>query len=84
MTLSYLEQMRKPFKKILMHFMNIVNYGNLISTLIKQKKIIFGIRNTDNFQFHIGQDIISKCNEYKYLGVIFSKTRSFYKAIKQR
>ena len=48
----------------------------------KTKIMIFGIRNTDNFQFHIAQDIISKCNEYKYLGVIFSKTRSFYKAIK--
>ena len=29
-----------------------------------------------------GLDIISKCNKYKYLCVIFSKTRSLYKAIK--
>ena len=48
----------------------------------KTKIMIFGIRNTDNFQFYIGQDTISKCHEFKYLGVIFSITRSFYKAIK--
>ena len=44
--------------------------------------MIFGLRNTDNFQFYIGHNAISICDEYKYLGVIFTKTRSFYKAIK--
>ena len=48
----------------------------------KTKIMIFGMRNTNNLQFKIGGHIISICSEFKYLGVIFSKSRSFFKTIK--
>ena len=44
--------------------------------------MIFGIRNLDVFQFKLGDSIISICDEFKYLGVIFNKNRSFYSAIR--
>ena len=44
--------------------------------------MIFGRRNTDDLEFNLGDNIISICNEFKYLGVVFSKNRSFFKAIK--
>ena len=43
--------------------------------------MIFGIRYLDVFQFKLGDLIISICDEFKYLGVIFNKNRSFYSAI---
>ena len=48
----------------------------------KTKIIIFGARNTNNFQFRIGNTIIDICDEFKYLGVFFTKHRSFIKTIK--
>ena len=44
--------------------------------------MIFGRRNYDGLEFKIGEHTISICDEFKYLGVVFSKSRSFYKAIK--
>ena len=48
----------------------------------KTKIMIFGRRNYDGLEFKIGEHTISICDEFKYLGVVFSKSRSFYKAIK--
>ena len=48
----------------------------------KTKILIFGIRNVENFEFNLGNNRIEICNEFKYLGVIFSKHRTFYKAMK--
>ena len=48
----------------------------------KTKIIIFGARNTNNFQFRIGITIVDICDEFKYLGVFFKKHRSFIKTIK--
>ena len=48
----------------------------------KTKIMIFGVRNTNNFQFRLGNNIIEICDEFKYLGVIFTKYRSFQKTIK--
>ena len=48
----------------------------------KTKILIFGTRNDDRFNFKIGENKISICKEFKYLGVIFTKSRSFSKAIK--
>ena len=48
----------------------------------KTKILIFGIRNVANFDFNLGNNRIEICNEFKYLGVIFSKHRTFYKAMK--
>ena len=44
--------------------------------------MIFGRRNTDDLEFNLGDNIISICNEFKYLGVVFSKNHNFFKAIK--
>ena len=48
----------------------------------KTKIMIFGTKNDDNFEFKLGDNVISICKEFKYLGVIFSKSRSFYPAMK--
>ena len=63
-------------------FNDYCNLWKLNVNFNKTKVMIFGFRNTDNFQFYIGPNAISICDEYKYLGVIFTKTCSFYKAIK--
>lgn len=48
----------------------------------KTKILIFGTRNDDRFNFKLGVNAIATCTEFKYLGVIFAKSRSFYKARK--
>ena len=48
----------------------------------KTKMIIFGIRDISNHSFKLGDNNIEICDEFKYLGVIFTKHRSFFKAIK--
>ena len=52
-----------------------INYNKL-------KIMVFGMRNTDNLHFKIGDHDISICSEFKYLGVTFSQSRSFFKTIK--
>ena len=44
--------------------------------------MIFGRRNYDGLEFKLGDHKINICDEFKYLGVVFTKTRSLYKAIK--
>ena len=39
----------------------------------KTKILIFGVRNTNNFQFKLGNNTIDICDEFKYLGVVFTK-----------
>ena len=48
----------------------------------KTEVMIFGTRSDDKFEFKLGDNVLSICKEFKYLGVVFSKSRSFYKAIK--
>ena len=48
----------------------------------KTKIMIFGRRNYNGLEFKLGEHTIMICDEFKYLGVVFSKNRSFYKAIK--
>ena len=48
----------------------------------KTKILIFGVRNTNNFQFKLGNNTIDICDEFKYLGVVFTKHRSFFNVIK--
>ena len=50
--------------------------------LSKSKFLIFGFRNTNNFEFKLGYDTIDICDEFKYLGTVFTKHRTFFKAIK--
>ena len=68
------------------HSLNIFyEYSNLWKLDInfsKSKIMIFGSRNDDRFQFKLGDNVISICKEFKYLGIIFTKNRSFYTAMK--
>ena len=48
----------------------------------KTKVMIFGKRNDDRFEFKIGNHVLSICKEFKYLRVVFAKSRSFHKAVK--
>ena len=48
----------------------------------KTKVMIFGTRNDDRFEFKLGNHVLSICKEFKYLGFIVAKSRSFYEAIK--
>ena len=64
-------------------FNDYCNLWKLNVNFNKTKVMIFGFRNTDNFQqFYIGHNAISIGDEYKYSGFIFTITCSFYKAIK--
>ena len=48
----------------------------------KTKILIFGTRSDDRFDFKMGENKISICKEFKYLGVVFTKSRSLCKAKK--
>ena len=50
--------------------------------LSKSKVLIFGIRNINNFEFKLRDDTIDICDEFKYLSTVFTKHRTFFKAIK--
>ena len=45
----------------------------------KTKILIFGTRNDDRFAFEMGENKISVCKEFKYCGVVLTKSRSFCK-----
>ena len=49
----------------------------------KTKILVFGTRNDDRFNFKLVENTIALCNDFKYLGVVFTKSRSFYKARKR-
>ena len=50
----------------------------------KTKILVSGVRNTMNFEFKLGDDKIDKCDDfkYRYRGTVFTKHRTFFKAIK--
>ena len=70
------------FQESLNHFYEYTRLWKLNINYTKTKIMIFGIRNVEQFQFRLGTSVISICDEFKYLGVVFSKSRSFYKAMK--
>lgn len=70
------------FQENLNYFYEYTRIWKLKINYDKTKIMIFGIRNVEQFEFRLGDFVISKCDEFKYLGVIFSKGRSFYKAMR--
>ena len=48
----------------------------------KTKVVIFGARKTNLFSFKLGNTKLEIVDNYKYLGTVFSSTRSFLKARK--
>ena len=67
------------FQENLNYFYEYTKIWKLKINYNKTKIMIFGIRNVDQFEFRLGDSVISKCNEFKYLGVIFSNTVAFIK-----
>ena len=61
------------FLKFCKHLKLSVNYT-------KTKVLIFGARNIQRFHFHLDNNTIDIVDTFKYLGVIFSNSRSFLKA----
>ena len=49
---------------------------NLNVNLNKRKILIFGMRNTRNCEFKLGDHNIDICEEFKYLGTVFTRQRS--------
>ena len=49
---------------------------------IQTKVVIFGARKTNSYLFKLGNSRLEIVDNYKYLGTVFSKTRSFFKARK--
>ena len=45
----------------------------------KTEIVIFNSRNSNNYEFKIGENVIKITDKYKYLGVVFSKSGSFFK-----
>ena len=72
----------KQFKDNLNLFFEYTKIWKLDVKFDKTKVTIFGTRNDDRFVFKIGNRVLSIRKEFKYLGVIFAKIRSFQTALK--
>ena len=72
----------KSFQENINVFFDCSRLWKLNVNLSKSKVLIFGIRNTNNFGFKLGDDTIEICDVFKYLGTVFTKRRTFFKAIK--
>ncbi|MCG8113215.1 MAG: reverse transcriptase domain-containing protein [Candidatus Thiodiazotropha taylori] len=70
------------FQKNLDMFFEYTRLWELDINYNKTKIMIFGSRCDQRFRFHLGEHGIDICTDFKYLGVVFSKTRHFYKARK--
>ena len=65
------------FQNCLNAFNDYCNEWHLHVNLSKTKIIIFGARNTNNFNFTLGNEWLDITNTYHYLGITFSASGSF-------
>ena len=70
------------FQNCLNAFNDYCNEWHLHVNLSKTKIIIFGARNTNNFNFTLGNEWLDITNTYHYLGITFSASGSFLNARK--
>lgn len=70
------------FQTNLDHFYSYSQKWKLNVNYSKTKIVIFGARKTNKFNFTLGGNNIEIVDNYKYLGIFFSKTRTFFKARK--
>ena len=70
------------FQRNLNVFLEYTKLWKLDVNYLKTKVMIFGFRNLDNFRFELDGNTIDIVDTFKYLGVYFSKSRTFYKARK--
>ncbi len=70
------------FQNALDYFNNYCHDWKLNVNLTKSNVIVFGARNTNGYQFKIGDDNINIIDKYKYLGIYFTSNGSFATARK--
>ena len=70
------------FQRNLNIFFEYTRMWRLSINYSKTKVMIFGFRNVNNFSFRLDGNILAITDCFKYLGVYFSKARTFYKARK--
>ncbi len=70
----------ESFQKCLNDFNNYCDTWKLNINLSKTKVVIFGSRSNGKYNFRIGPNTIDIINEYKYLGVYFNRSGSFFKS----
>ena len=70
------------FQRNLNVFLEYTKLWKLDVNYLKTKVMIFGFRNLVNFRFELDGNTIEIVDTFKYLGVYFSKSRTFYKAQK--
>ena len=71
------------FQKNLDKFYEYAKMWQLDINYDKTKILIFGTRNVDRFDL-MDENKILVCKEFKYLGVVFTKSRRFCKAKKKK
>ena len=63
------------------HFKDYCDMWKLKVNLDKTKVVVFGTRRNTNHHVTLGGQSVEVVNEYKYLGILFNKNRSFNNAI---
>ena len=74
----------ESFKHSLYVFYEYSNLWKLDINFSKSKIKIYCSKNADYFQFKLGDNVLSICKEFQYLGIIFTKQKIevFYTAMK--
>ncbi len=62
------------FQKCLNDFQVYCSEWKLNVNISKTKVIVFGTNNNSKYSFKLGNEILDTVNEYKYLGVFFSRS----------
>ena len=64
-------------QRLLDSFHNYCSTWKLTVNINKTKVVVFGAKKTDIMEFRLSGKIVEIVDRYKYLGVIFSGSRSF-------
>ena len=78
----FLSETEIDFQKSLDIFHNYCNNWHLKVNISKTKVIVFGSRQTKNYNFTLGNDRIEITKQYHYLGMTFSSNGSYLQARK--
>ena len=79
---TILSDSAKNLQKSLDSFLKYYSDWKLQLNETKTKVVLFGARKTNSYLFKLGNSPLEIVDNYKYLGTVFSKTRSFFKARK--
>ena len=73
---------KEDFQKSLNLFNQYCNDWHLKVNINKTKVVVFGARQTQNFDFKLGNQTLEITKQYHYLGLTFSSNGSFLEARK--